>query len=45
VRVAGAHVLLVDDVRTTGTTLREAASVLRALGAGRVTGVVASVRE
>lgn len=44
-RVAGAHVLLVDDVRTTGSTLREAASVLRALGAGRVTGVVASVRE
>ena len=45
VRVAGAHVLLVDDVRTTGSTLREAASVLRALGAGRVTGLVLSVRE
>jgi predicted amidophosphoribosyltransferase len=45
VRVAGAHVLLVDDVRTTGSTLGEAASVLRAMGAGRVTGLVLSVRE
>ena len=43
--VAGRHVVLVDDVRTTGTTLADAARVLRALGAARVTAAVVSVRE
>jgi predicted amidophosphoribosyltransferase len=38
-------VVLVDDVRTTGTTLADAARVLRALGAARVTAAVVSVRE
>jgi predicted amidophosphoribosyltransferase len=43
--IAGAHVVLVDDVRTTGATLADAARMLRLAGAGRVTAAVASVRE
>lgn len=35
-RVDGARILLVDDVRTTGSTLRDAAGVLRAAGATTV---------
>ncbi len=35
-------VLVVDDVSTTGTTLRRAASVLRSRGAGTVYGLVAT---
>jgi len=44
-RVAGMHVVLVDDVRTTGATLADASRALRSLGAGRVTAAVISVRE
>lgn len=44
-RVAGAHVILVDDVRTTGATLEAAAVVLRSHGASRITAAVVSVKE
>ncbi len=41
-RLPGSHVLLIDDVLTTGTTSWRAATVLRQAGAGRVElGVVA----
>ena len=43
--VAGLHVVLVDDVRTTGATLREASRVLRGIGAARITAAVLGVRE
>lgn len=39
--VAGLHIGLVDDVMTTGATLDEAARMLKAQGAGRVTAIVA----
>ena len=44
-RVAGRHAVLVDDVRTTGSTLAEAAAVLRGAGAVRVSAAVVSVKD
>jgi predicted amidophosphoribosyltransferase len=44
-RIAGRHAVLVDDVRTTGSTLAEAAAVLRGAGAVRVSAAVVSVTD
>ena len=41
-RVAGKRVLLVDDIVTTGETLRECARVLKADGARSVTAAAAA---
>jgi ComF family protein len=38
----GAHILVVDDVMTSGSTLAEVARTLKAAGAGRVTNLVAA---
>ena len=43
--LAGAHAVLVDDVRTTGATLAESARALRFLGAARVDAAVVSIAE
>jgi ComF family protein len=39
-RLTGSHILLVDDILTTGATCSEAARVLKRAGAARVTAVV-----
>ena len=41
----GKHILLVDDIVTTGATLSEAASVLRKAGAAEVTALTAARRR
>ena len=41
-QVAGRHILLVDDIVTTGETLMECARVLRAAGAASVSAVTAA---
>lgn len=43
--VAGRRVILLDDVRTTGSTLRDAAAALRSLRAIPVASAVLAVRE
>lgn len=43
--IEGRHVLLVDDVRTTGATLRECAAMLHGARASSVTGLVVAVRD
>lgn len=43
-RLKGARVLLIDDIFTTGATMREAAKVLRRAGAAEVRGAVAAVQ-
>ncbi len=43
--LAGARIALVDDVRTTGSTLQSAAAQLRDVGVERIEALVVSVRD
>jgi ComF family protein len=45
VRLTGKHILLVDDVMTTGATLSEAARALKQVGAQRITAAVLARAE
>ena len=44
-RVAGKHILLTDDIVTTGETLQECARVLHAAGAASVSAVTAARKK
>ncbi|MHC4102847.1 MAG: ComF family protein [Planctomycetota bacterium] len=44
-RLAGAHVILVDDVRTSGASLRAAGRLIRRLGPRQVTAAVLAVTD
>jgi ComF family protein len=44
-RLEGRRVLVVDDVLTTGSSVREAASILRTMGAGEVVAAVCAVAD
>lgn len=44
-RILGRHVLVVDDIRTTGATLRSVGRVLRSSGAASVSAAVAAVAD
>jgi predicted amidophosphoribosyltransferase len=45
VPVSGAHIILVDDVITTGSSLEAAASVLKQAGAKRVDAIVFAQKQ